>query len=237
MIRINLLPPEILEKRKVESRRLYLVAILLAVLAVLGLVWGFLVVQEQMKAGDVAEKQQEASSMQAQAARYKVFEDRTNDLRQRKAIADKALAGRINWSKLMSEVALVLPSDLWLDNFNGSQSTGAAAAGAPQQQQQQQGAGSQTGTTAGAVLNLGGWSLYSSDAGPDNGFKPIAKLLVRLNDLEQLKNVWLQSAEYKPKGYRQQDAISWTVLSEVVAPGAASSATASSTVPPPPSSP
>ena len=233
MIRINLLPPEILEKRKVESRRLYLVAIFLAVLAVLGLAWGFLVVQQQIKAGDVATKQQEASSLEAQAARYKVFEDRTNDLRQRKAIAEKALAGRVNWSKLLSEVALVMPTDLWLDRFVGTQSTGGATtAGAPQQQQQ--GAGAQTGTTAGATLDLGGWSLYQAAAGADQGFKPIAELMVRLNDLMQLKNVWLQTAEYKAKGYRQQNAVQWTVISEVVTPGQASTGS-TSTVPPPPS--
>jgi Tfp pilus assembly protein PilN len=232
VIRINLLPPEILEKRKAESRRLLLVAVLLVVLAILGLSWGFLVLQEQIKASEVASKQQEASNLQAQAAQFKVFEDRNNDLRKRTAIADKALAGRINWSRLMSEVALVLPADLWLDRFDGSQATGGS--GTPGAvQQQSQGAGSKTGTTAGAVLNLGGWSLYTSTVGPDNGFKPIAKLLVRLNDLDQLKNVWLQSAEYKEKGFRQQNAIQWTVLSEVITPGQVSN-TSTSTVPPPP---
>jgi Tfp pilus assembly protein PilN len=218
VIRINLLPPEILEKRKAESRRLLLVAVLLVVLAILALAWGFLFLQEQIKASEVASKQQDAANLQAQAAQFKVFEDRNADLRQRKAIAAKALAGRVNWSRLMSEMALVLPSDLWLDRFNGSQ---AKAAGSP------------TGAALGAVLDLGGWSLYTTKAGPDIGFKPIAKLLVRLNDLDQLKNVWLQTAEYKPAGYRQQNAILWTVLSEVVVPGEAATAS-SSTVPPPP---
>jgi Tfp pilus assembly protein PilN len=230
VIRINLLPPEILEKRKAESRRLYLVAILLSVLAVLGLVWGFLVVQEQIKAGEVATKQQEASSLQAQAARFKVFEDRTNDLRKRKAIAEKALAGRVNWSRLMSEVALVLPTDLWLDRFVGTQSMGGTAA---QSARSAPAAGSPA-PAAGATLDLGGWSLYSAAAGAEQGFKPIAKLMVRLNDLDQLKNVWLQTAEYRTKGYRQQNAIQWTVISEVITPGQPSTS-ATSTVPPPPS--
>jgi Tfp pilus assembly protein PilN len=230
VIRINLLPPEILEKRKAESRRLLLVAVLLVVLAVLGLVWGFLIVQEQIKASDVASKQQEAANLQAQAAQFKVFEDRNADLRQRKSIAAKALAGRVNWSRLMSEVALVLPSDLWVDRFEGSQPAGGAGASA-----QRPTAGSRTPVTGSAVLNLGGWSLYTTKVGPDTGFKPIAKLLVRLNDLDQLKNVWLQTAEYKLEGYRQQNATQWTVLSEVVVPGEATTTTSPSTVPPPPS--
>lgn len=230
MIHINLLPPEILEKRKVESRRLYLVAVLLVVLALLGLVWGFLVLQEQIKATDVASAQQEAASAKVQAERYKVFEERTKALQERKAIVQAALTGRIDWSGIMSEVALVIPADLWLDHFTGDQKVGGATAGAPQQQQNA--AGSNTGTTPGATLVLQGWSLYNASAGPDNGFKPVAKFLVRLNDMDQLKNVWLASAEVKDKGFRQQTAIPYQVDSEVVVPGS-SVPTSSGSVPPP----
>ena len=215
MIRINLLPPEIGEKRRAESRRLYLIAVLMAVVAVLGLAWGFLLVQGQLKASDVASVRQEAASLQAQALSFKVFEDRTHDLAQRKAIAQQALADRIDWSQLMSEISLVLPTDLWLDQFDASQAVGGVVApGAPQPTQN--GAGSQTGSKPGAVLTLSAWSLYHKDTSSNAGFKPIGQLLVRLNDLDQLKDVWLQSAEQST--YRSQNAIKCTVISQIVIP-------------------
>ena len=221
MIRINLLPPEILEKRKAESRRLYLVAIGLSVLALLGLVWAFMAVQTQIKSAEVASVQQQAFSLGTQAAQFKVFEDRTNELQRRDAVATKALGGRIDWSRLMSDVALVLPSQLWLDNFTGTQAVGQGAT--PSGQAPNPAAGATA--TGKATLNLGGWSLYSSNP-QDGGFKPLAKLLVRLDGLSQLDNVWLQSGEFREQGYKQQDAISWTTVSDVVVPGSAT-ATAS----------
>ena len=166
MIRINLLPPEILEKRKAESRRLYLVAIALVVLALLGLVWASMAVMVQTKSLELGSKQQQAANLQAQADRFKVFEDRTRELQQRKSISATALAGRVDWSRLASEVTLVLPTDMWLTTFQGTEKDG---------------------------LKLQGWSLDSGS----NGFKSIAKLLVRLTDLEQLQDAWLTTAQLK----------------------------------------
>jgi hypothetical protein len=60
----------------------------------------------------------------------------------------------------------------------------------------------------------------------------VAELLVRLNDLEQLKNVWLDSASVQDQGFRGRTAVKYSAISEIVIPS--STATQSSSVVPPP---
>ena len=220
-IRITLLPPEIVEKRKAESRRLVFVAVGFAIIALLGIAWAFLALFVGIKTGEVASAQQQAASLRAQAASFKVFEDRAGDLKARQAVADRALAGRIEWSQLMGDLSLVLPPDIWLETFEGDQATaGGAAPSSP--------AASASGSGSNSNLLLTGWSLDVPVDKANGGFKSIAQLLVRLDDLSMLKNVWLTSAEVVPGGFRAQDAIKWSSSSEVVVPSSSASASASS---------
>jgi Tfp pilus assembly protein PilN len=206
VIRINLLPPEIIERRKAESRRLIFLAVGLAIIALLGIAWAFLALGVSIKTSQVASAQQQAANLRAQADAFKVFEDRTTELQSRQAVVDKALVGRVNWSRLMDELSLVLPPVVWLDVFDGEQ---AATSG---------------GTAGAATLGLSGWSLQEPVDKANGGFKSMAQLLVRLNDLEQLDNVWLTGAEVKPDGFRSQDAIQFITTSMVVVPSGSSSA-------------
>ena len=217
---INLLPPEILQKRKAESRRLVFLAIGLTVIAVFGLMWAFLALFVGIKTGEVASAQQQAASLRAQAESFKVFEDRAADLAAREAGADKALAGRISWSRLMGDLSLVLPPDLWLSTFDGVQRMDNAGASAPA-------AGSTARAVPAATLTLGGYSLNEPVDKANGGFKSIAQLLVRLNDLDQLNDVWLTDAEKKPTAYRGQDVITFTSTSDVAVPSSLSTPTAS----------
>ena len=223
-VRINLLPPEILEKRKAESRRLIFLAIGLTVIAVLSLAWAFVALFVGIKTGEVASQQQQAASLRAQAAAFKVFEDRAGDLKARQAVAEKALEGRISWSRLMGDLSLVLPPDIWLDNFEGAEQAEGSAVTAPAS------GGAAAAAAPRATLTLGGWSLDEPVDKANGGFKSIAQLLVRLNDLEQLANVWLTRAEVKANGFRNENAIQFQSTSEVAVPG---STTASATAPVP----
>lgn len=204
MTRINLLPPEILEKRRGERRVVYIVFGLLGMIALLGAVWLFLTIQVQSRESEKASKEQQAANLRVQAEHFKIFEDKQNDLRAREAVADTALANRVNWSKLFTELSLVLPADVWLENMSADQAQG---------------------------LTLAGWATDSDTDSPDVGHKAVAKVLVRLNDIRELSNVWLTSS--RKAAFRQQDAISWTVSASVK--GSASEPTAAAPVPGPPS--
>ncbi len=168
MIRVNLVPPEVLEKRKLERWWVYAVFAALAVYVVLAGVAGVLVYMRMGKASDLASQQQEAANLQAQAAQFKVFEDRKASLDARKAVIQKAVAGRIGWTGVLTDLSLILPSDAWLNSLTVDEKT----------------------------VTIAGKAVNSSSDAQSGGFKTIAKLLVRLGYLTEFENVWLtQSAK------------------------------------------
>jgi Tfp pilus assembly protein PilN len=167
MMRINLLPPEILEKRKSERRLVYVVLVAVLVVIVLAGVYGFANLQLSDKNKQVTMLEQELAEKQNQAQSLVVFELNADELARRTTIAQTALASRINWSQLYDELSLIMPSDLWVTVLVTDQTSG---------------------------LQLDGFAVDSETDSPDLGHKSIAKLLVRLADLDQLRDVWLTNA-------------------------------------------
>lgn len=194
-MRINLLPPEILEKRRAEKRIVYVVIVAFVLFAVLGAVWVLAYTRVDSRNATLATKRQEAASITAQAELLKVFEDQESTLQDRQSVADEALSERRNWAKLFDEVSLVLPSDMWLRTLSFSESAG---------------------------LGLDGFALDSDDDSPDLGHKAIAKMLVRLADLPQLYDVWLSNS--LKTDYLEQPAIQFSATSMVSATAASVSA-------------
>ena len=175
MIRINLLPPEITQKRKDEHRWRWIVIASIVVAVVFAGVFLLLQLQVSMKQGEVASIRQQAAVLDQQAQRFQIFQVKQAELTSRRTIVANALAGRVDWSRLLSEVALVLPSDIYLTQMGATQPS-VGVAGAP--------------NTPGQ-LTMAGRALDVPNDVPDLGYKSIAKLLSRLADLQQLDAVWL----------------------------------------------
>jgi Tfp pilus assembly protein PilN len=178
VIRINLLPPEIVQKRKDEKRWQWVAIGGVAAVIAVGLVFSALQLQVAGKQSEVASVRQQAEALQQKADKFKIFQEKKVDLDTRRQIADGALAGRMEWSKLLSEISLMLPSDIFLTRLEALQPASAAEPG---------------------KLSLDGKALdYPNDV-PDLGYKSVAKLMVRLAELDQLKAVWLsQSSKPAP---------------------------------------
>jgi len=165
MVRVNLLPPEILEKRKSEQHWVFVRlggVVVVAALVLAYLVPSVIVIEKQ---SDLSLAQQDAANFQREAERYKIFEDKQSDLQARQAVANVALTGEDDWSRLLNELSLVLPPDVWVTNI-------------------------QVGEDQGVNITGSASDATATDA-PESGHKSIAKLLVRLADLDQLSNVWL----------------------------------------------
>jgi Tfp pilus assembly protein PilN len=137
----------------------------------------FAVMQFQVSAkeAEVANVKQQAQTLQQSATRFQVFKQKQVDLDTRKRIASVALTGRIDWAKLFSEVAMVLPSDIYLVRLGSTEPKAAVGSAAAQ---------------AGR-LSLEGRALDFPNDVPDLGYKSVAKMLVRLADLDQIDSVWL----------------------------------------------
>jgi len=166
-MRINLLPPEILEKRKSERRLVYVALVAILVALLLAGVWGVAFMRVNARKQEVDARKQELAQTQARAAELKVFEDKSLELDRRKTVAGTALAGRHNWARLFDELSLVMPTDLWTTVLNATEENG---------------------------LTIDGYAVDSASDSPDLGHKSIAKMLVRLANLDQLIDVWLTNA-------------------------------------------
>jgi Tfp pilus assembly protein PilN len=189
MIRINLLPPEITEKRKDEKRWRWVIAAALGVLVVLVCFYLVMFYLVTVKTADVAQIEQQAQQLQVQAEQVKVFQVKQDELKQRRAIVDSALKGRVAWDEMFYEVSLVMPPDIWLQALHGEEDD-------PLLTEENE-----------SIVRFTGWALNSVLDTPDNGYKSIAKLMVRLAELPQLQHVWLVSgANEIPVGNQAESA-------------------------------
>ncbi len=189
MMRVNLLPPEILERRQAERRGVWVIVGAIAVAVVLAGVWGFASYRLQARQDELAAVQQQVQAVQAQADQLAIFETRAAELEARKATVQAAMGGRVDWAKLLDELSLVLSSDMWVSTIAVSESTG---------------------------LSMAGYAIDSPDDVPDLGHKAIAKGLVRLAELESLSDVWLASSTKTQ--FADQDAIQYSITAKVIPP-------------------
>jgi len=167
MARINLLPREIAEKRKFERRTGVALVAGLIVYAVLLVIWAGLGWAVSQRNVELQSHLDLAASLSAQAEAFKIFEDKEADLDRRAGIADVALASRADWARIANELSLVLPPDVWLSELRASEQEG---------------------------LLLRGLAVDLATDVPDAGHKAVARMLVRLGNLELLQNVWLTTS-------------------------------------------
>jgi Tfp pilus assembly protein PilN len=117
-----------------------------------------------------------------------------------------ALGGRIAWDRVLRQVSLVLPEDVWLTNLSALAPT---AASAPT-------AGSSSFTLTGSTYSQSG----------------VARFLSRLTVIPDLTNVRLQSSASSL--VNQRELVQFTILADVPPPGAAAAPAAAAPIPAPP---
>ena len=150
--------------------------------------------------GAVGERQAELDGLRAEIAAIPapvVKDANTNDVlaaekSARVGAMSAALTSRVAWDRVLRQVSLVLPEDVWLTSLSATAPSPATAAG--------------DGTASGFTL-IG--STYSQ-----NG---VARFLSRLSVIPDLENVRLQSSESVLVNERQL--VQFTILADVRAPG------------------
>lgn len=213
MVKINLLPHEIVERRRWE--RWYPLVFLVGAVAlgiVLTVIVGLFLLVSQQRAL-LQKTQEDAQRLQTQAEQFQVFEQRESDLQARAATAEKALSGRINWAEICNDLSLILPDEVWLNSLASNPTAG------------------------GSTLNITGETPSMDPASPDEGYKSVARTLVRLAAMPQLYDVWLSNAttgQYTvPNTQLTAPIVTFQITSQVHVPP---DPPASSAVPAPPSS-
>ena len=171
MVRINLLPREILDRRKYEKWYGWVFlagALLFVVIAVL---WLALSTLANTKSAELQQSQESVSQLKASADAFAIFEQQQEAAQARVAVANAALAGRLDMGKIAEEISLILPSEMWVNSIHLDQTTG---------------------------LDLKGYTPSSSKMSSVEGFKSVVGLMVRMNVLSSVTDVWLTSAATAP---------------------------------------
>lgn len=176
--RMTLLPGEavaVRERRRQTSLVGAALAVLAALLMLLWLARGSEVNRQRDRA-DRAETQ--VRQLQTQAAQLTPVVDLENQVQQRRRLVTAALGDDIAWTRLLQEIATVLPSDVWLTSFKGDKGT---ASGAP------------APAGRGAVGNI-------SVAGMGFDHSSSARWLLRVGDLPSLTGLFLPNSTKQGTG-------------------------------------
>jgi type IV pilus assembly protein PilN len=155
---INLLPPEIVEKRQTERRWVYFLALIIVFVVLFAFVFMITYGRELREKQTLSKIQAENDKLKNEIAMFQVFEQRKAQVQQREQVLAKAMAGEISWYKLLNEISMVIPSEVSLTSLSLD--------------------------LTGGVKMTGSTQDYSA----------VAKWLVRLGEIKELKDVWLESA-------------------------------------------
>jgi type IV pilus assembly protein PilM len=177
--RMSLLPAEVAVVRE-RRRQSALVAAAVMVLAALLLVVYVGRRNQVANERDKAEHAEaEAAALRQDSAQLSQVTTVDSQLQERRQMVVTALAGDVAWTRLLQEIATVLPDDVWLTAFSGQSGGGTSETGAP------------LGTPSQGTINVTGQGFDQSSA---------AHWLMRVGELKSLTGLWLPSSTKTGEG-------------------------------------
>lgn len=184
MTRINLLPPEQIKERRgrLERNYLWLAIAAPALVLVLVIAWWFSMNGEMSSKNEtLAQANRDLADMQARTSALKQYKDQQAEIAGREATVVQALSGRVYWARILNNIGIMCPPDVWLTSISGTASGGAG-------QVQFEGRATQCPNRL-----LGGFYPGMRDYHPD--FRPVAAWIERMSQVEQFERVWMSTAE------------------------------------------
>lgn len=164
---INLLPKEIIDKRKGERR---LALALLAAVGIGAVLFAFFAVNMVRISGKenvIRGLEKENTNYTAAIDGIKSFQDKQNQVDQREKLIDSVSNVKFSWSRFLNDVSLIIPNDVWLTKINSD----------------------------GSLITFEGSAKSDTSETLDIGHKLVAKWLVHLDQIDGLSDVWLASSD------------------------------------------
>ena len=181
MRRIDLLPAKYAEKRR--ERRNVTFALVAGGLVLLLLVGYWFMLGGKIKTEEdrLADVQAQNNALSAQIAELQQFAELDAEVQQKRTALQMVMAGDVDWPALLTELAMVVPSDVWLTNLT-------ASAGATE-------GATQVGTEANPVRISDEPSVGRIQfTGSALTMPGVAKWLIRLGTVNKFVAIWLNSA-------------------------------------------
>lgn len=164
-IQINLLPPEVLEKRKAEKIITRIVMGIVALFSVMVLGFFYIFQLVGVETGKVQELQAENARYEIEIVKIADFESNKILVDERQRVIDTAIADKYSYSKWLNNLSLLIPNEVWLKDL----------------------------TIGGGSVSFSGSAVADSTT-RRLGQKSVAKWLVRLAEMDDLSDVWLSSS-------------------------------------------
>jgi Tfp pilus assembly protein PilN len=120
MRQINLLPPEIAQRRRVREVTILIGAAGLAVLALLIVVFFVQTARLASERGRLEDVQSQNAALQRKVDSLQALAQLETTLKTKEQLLGQLTQNEVRWSVLLNDVSLVIPSDVWLTNFSGS---------------------------------------------------------------------------------------------------------------------
>jgi Tfp pilus assembly protein PilN len=181
MRRIDLLPESYVQRRR-DRRNVSLVLVVGAFIILLLVGWYFLIQSDISSARDeLAAVELRNQQLQAQIDELQRFAELDAEVKGKRTALQTVFAGDIDWPAIMTEIAMVVPGEVWLDSL---QASGTAE-------------GSTTVATQSNLIRLtrratvGSLSFSGNSASCMPG---VAKWLIRLATVDEFDAAWLGSA-------------------------------------------
>jgi len=182
MRRIDLLPPVYAEQRR-QRRQVALVVVAgIAVLVLLIAFWVRLGAQVSDKEDELAVVQGRNAAIQAKVAELQRFEDLETELAAKRDALRTVFVGDVDWPSLLTEIAMVVPGEVWLDSLSAS---AAATEGETP-------VGTETAEIRVSQQTPFGRIQFTGNSLDMPG---IAKWLIRLASVNEFSAVWLNTAQ------------------------------------------
>ena len=187
-MRINLLPPEVLERQRTRRRTVMVFGAGLLVLLVLA---GFYLVQVLTLQGveeDIEIQQAVNAELEAQIAELQDIAALEAEIERTRVVLSGLLADRVLWSGILRDISLVIPGEVWLSGLTAQLGLG-------------EGGETDPAVTTGVVgqISFSGFAFDHRD---------VALWLSRLEDVRGFVNPWLSTSSKTEVG--AQEAVSFT---------------------------
>ena len=118
--RVNLLPPEIHEARKLRRTQLALGGCVAAVVAALGVGYVLAVSSAETAKEELAAEQARTSVLQAEQAKYAEVPRVLAQVDRAKAAQEKAMATDVLWYRYLNDLAASYPQEVWIDTLTAT---------------------------------------------------------------------------------------------------------------------
>ncbi|HEY7876067.1 MAG TPA: hypothetical protein VIG64_13200 [Actinomycetota bacterium] len=181
MRRIDLLP-EAYAARAQERRSIAIVVIATLLVVLLLIVWWVSLGAKVSGArNDLAEAQARNAELQADIDKLQNFADLQLEVQTKTQALQTVMAGDVDWPAVLTEVAMVIPGEVWLTNLTTSAGTTEGAEQVP------------TETNPIRVSNDSPFGRIHF-AGCSLTMPGVAKWLIRLDTVKEFSGIWLNTA-------------------------------------------